>query len=85
MLVLSGKVTDIYQNVKLNWFFSCSYNADKINIEFRLKTLRKTLESLTRCYENMIVMGDFNVELNKANMQNFLNLYNIKNLIKEKN
>ena len=35
-------------------------------------------------YGNMILIGDFNVKTNEANMQNFLNLYNLKSLIQEK-
>ena len=35
-------------------------------------------------YGNMILIGDFNVETSEANMQNFLSLYNLKNLIQEK-
>ena len=32
----------------------------------------------------MILMGDFNAKLNKANVENFFNLYNLKNLIQDK-
>ena len=37
-------------------------------------------------YENIILMviGDFNVEPNEANMSDFLNIYNFKNLVKQK-
>lgn len=36
-------------------------------------------------HDNMIVFGDFNAELNETNIRNSLKLYNLKNLIKEKN
>lgn len=35
-------------------------------------------------HDNMIVFGDFNAELNETNIRNSLKLYNLKNLIKEK-
>ena len=39
---------------------------------------------MTRRYDIMIVMDDFKVGSNEANMQHFLNLCNLKNLITEK-
>ena len=42
------------------------------------------MDNLNATYENIILIGDFNVEPNEANMSDFLNIYNLRNLAKEK-
>ena len=64
--------------------FFCSYDANKNNIKFHLDILGKALDLLTTRYDSMILMGDFNSEPNEANVQNFLNLYHLEDLIQEK-
>ena len=69
---------------KKKQFLPCCFIANKNKIKFHLSTLRNTFINLTRRYDIMIVMDDFKVGSNEANMQHFLNLCNLKNLITEK-
>ena len=35
-------------------------------------------------YNNLIILGGFNVDPDETNMSDFLNVYNLKNFVKEK-
>ena len=49
-----------------------------------LENISAGLDQFSASYDNIIIMGDFNVEPEEINMSNFLNIYNMKNLVKEK-
>ena len=42
------------------------------------------MDKLCTNYENIILLGDFNVEVEEKNMSEFMNLYNLRNLVKQK-
>ena len=46
---------------KKKWLFSCSYNPNRENIENHLENLSKSLALYSCSYENLIIVGDFNV------------------------
>ena len=54
---------------KKKWLLSCSYNSYKNNIV---------------SYDNIILLGDFNVAPEEAKMSEFLNMYSLKNLVSQK-
>ena len=52
--------------IKLNFrkkkrFVSCSYNPNKNNISSHLQRLRNSLDLYSAKYENIILIGDFNI------------------------
>ena len=49
-----------------------------------MKNIRTGLDQLSATYDNLILIGDFNVEPEEEIMLDFLNLYNLKNLVKQK-
>ena len=53
------------------------------NIQHHLACLSKNLDSFHAKYENFILLGDFNVEINNQFMQDFCDTYNLKALVKE--
>ena len=61
----------------------CFYNPHKSNIANHLKNICKTLDKLSSTYENLILLGDFNAEPEEESIAEFLNLYNLKNLVKQ--
>ena len=61
----------------------CSYNPHKSNIANHLKNISKTLDKLSATYENFILLEDFNAEHDEESISEFLNLYNLKNLVKQ--
>ena len=70
---------------KTKWLLYCSYNPSRSNIDFHLQLLNRNLALYSSCYENFMVIGDFNVEANNSAMSVFSDTYNIENLIKEPN
>ena len=71
--------------MKKKWLLSCSYNSHKNNIGIHLQIIGKTLDKLIASYDNIILLGDFNVEPEEAKISEFLNMYSLKNLVSQKN
>ena len=49
-----------------------------------MKIISTGLEQFSATCDNLILIGDFNVEPEEENMLDFLNIYNLKNLVKQK-
>ena len=64
------------------WLLGCSYNPHKEKIISHLNNLSTALDKLCTNHENIILLGDFNVEVEEKNMSE--NLYNLRNLVKQK-
>ena len=58
---------------KKKWLLYCSYNHIKVTSQ----------DKLSANYHNLILLGDFNVEHEEESIAEFLNLYNLKNLVKQ--
>ena len=58
---------------KKKWLLCCSYNLDKNKILPHLHVISKALDDLSKKYDNLILLGDFNNEPEAKNMSNFLN------------
>ena len=69
---------------KKKWLLCCSYNPDKNKILPHLHVISKVLGDLSKKYNNFIFLGDFNNEPEEKNMSNFLNIYHLKNIVKQK-
>ena len=67
---------------KKKWLLSCSYNPKRENIENHLETLSKSLALYSSSYENLIIVGDFNVCVEEISMSGFCNTFGLKSLKK---
>ena len=56
------------------WFLGCSFNPH----------ISSALDNLSTDYENVILLGDLNVEVEEKNLYNFMSVHNLKTLIKPK-
>ena len=61
----------------------CSYNPHKNNIGSHVKTLSEFLDSDSSTYEKVLILGDFNVEVDDQNMKTFSDSYSLISLIKQ--
>ena len=68
---------------KKKWLLCCSYNPHKSNIANHLKNICNTLDKINSTYDNLVLLGDFNAELEEESISEFLNLYNLKNIVKQ--
>ena len=66
------------------WLLNCSYNPHKNNIGTHLKALSNFLDSHFSTYEKILILGDFNVEVDDQNMKTFCNSYSLISLIKQR-
>ena len=64
------------------WLIRCSYNPHKENIASHLSNVSAALDKLCADYENIILLGDFNVEVKEKNISDFMSPYNLKSLVK---
>ena len=53
------------------WLLNCSYNPHKNNIGNHLKALSNFLDSHSSAYEKVLILGDFNIEVDDQNMKTF--------------
>ena len=59
------------------WLINCSYNPHKNKIATHLDRLSKSLNIFSSNYEKFIILGDFNVEINKNHMKSFFENYDL--------
>ena len=69
------------QNTKI--LINCSYNPHKSEIKKHLTPLRNFLDLHSSKNEKILILSDFNVEKEEANMKSFCEKYNLKSLIKQ--
>ena len=62
----------------------CSYNLHRDKITPHLKNISTALDKLSTDYGNVILLGDFNVEVEEKNLSNFMSVRNFKTLVKQK-
>ena len=53
---------------------------EKMTLHLRIASV--ALDKLFTDYENVILLGDFNVEVEEKNLSNFMSVHNLKILIK---
>ena len=66
------------------WLLGCLYNPHKEKTTSHLINLSTALDKLSTDYENIILLGDFNVEVEKKNMFKFKSVYSLRNLVKQR-
>ena len=57
----------------------------KSEIKKHLTTLRNSLDLHSSKYEKILILGDFNLEIEEANIKSFCETYDVKSLIKQPN
>ena len=82
----SNKTESIFTEInfrKKKWLIRASYNLDKSNISNHLHHLNKGLGNHLGNYDNILLLGDFNLEFSESYLADFCDIYNLKNLVKE--
>ena len=69
------------QNTKIP--ATCSYSPHKSEIKNHLTALRNSLDLHSSKYEKILILSDFSVEIEEANMKPFGENCNLKSLIKQ--
>lgn len=64
---------------KKKWLLCCSCNPYKNNVQFHLENLTKRLAWYSSNYENLIILGDFNVSIDNSCMAGFCDTFDFRN------
>ena len=67
---------------KKNWLLFCTYNPNRNIITNHLDALKRSLDPYSTKYENLMVIGDRNAEINLECMKLFCETYDLSSLIK---
>ena len=62
---------------------NCSYSPYESEIKKNLAALKNSLDSYSSKYEKVLILGDFNVEIEEANINSLCENYNLKLLTKQ--
>ena len=65
------------------WLVVAGYNPHKENTTKFLNAISEEMDKLLPKYENLLALGDWNSEMTEESMENFCEMYNLENLIKE--
>ena len=65
------------------WLINCSYNLHKNTIGNHLRALSEKLDIYSSSYSNVIILGDFNIEVKEQQIKAFCDNYGLKNLIRQ--
>ena len=65
------------------WLLCCSYNPSKLQIASHIQEISNGTDAYCKKYENMLIMGDFNVDVKEASLHLFCNQYKLKSLNKD--
>ena len=68
---------------KKKWLLCCSYNPHKKNISNHMHHLNKDLDVYLKNYDNLLILGDLNSELEETCLNDFCNVSNLKSLNKK--
>ena len=93
MLFVRGNILQqrLFQLRKKKWLLSCSYIeqisyillSKRENLGSHLETLSKSLALHSSRYENLILVGDFNVFVDEFRMSGFCYTFDLKSLMKD--
>ena len=83
--VLPSDVECIFLEMRIRqskWLIVGGYNPHKNKISYFLDHVGRELDKYLSKYENLLLLGDWNCEMNEEEMKTFCETYNLENLIK---
>ena len=84
MLYLELECTFLEVRIRQNkWLILVGYNPQKENIGDFLGKVSLELDKLLSKYENLLMLGDWNSAVSEEDMENFCEIYDLENLIRE--
>ena len=65
------------------WLLCCSYNPNKLQIASHIQEISNGIDGYCNNYENILIMGDFNVDVKEASLHLSCDQYKLKSLNKD--
>ena len=82
--VETNPIEGFYVEINLHnnkWLINCSYNPRKNMIRNHLRTLSEKLDICSSSYNNFIILGDFDIEMEEQQIKAFYDNYGLKSII----
>ena len=86
LLSNSNKTENFFAEInfrKKKWLICASYDPHKSNISNHVHHLSKGLDNYIENDDNIFLLGDFNSEFSEPCLNDFCDIYNLKNPVKE--
>ena len=83
---LPDKIEGIFVEInfrKSKWLLYGTYHPPSQNDNFYFQSIGRALDIYTQTYDKILLAGDFNAKEQDVILKNFMELYNLKNLVKE--
>ena len=87
LLQINTEIENICFHINLRnrkWFICAAYNPQKNLSSSFFKVLTTCVESYLTQYDNLLIIGDFNVEEKEKNLQDFMQNLAINNIVEER-
>ena len=68
---------------KLKWLLFGTYHLPSQSNSFYVDNVGRALGISTQTYDRFLLVGDFNAEEKEFTLENFMDLYNLNNLVKD--
>ena len=84
--VFFNNIEAFFTEIKVSackWLVCCSYNPNTTNVSAHLEQIRKALDTYSKKYEHILLMGNYNVDVKETNMKVFYNQHRLKALNEE--
>ena len=65
------------------WLLCCSYNPDKLQIASHIQEIPNGIDAYCNKYENILIMDDFNVDVQEVSLHLSCNQYKLKSMNKD--
>ena len=76
--VVKNLIEALFTEIRIKsskWLPCCSYNPNKPQISSHLQELSNGIDTNCNMYENILFIGDFNLDVKEANLHLFRNQY----------
>ena len=84
--IIKNQIEAFFVEIRIRnsiWLLCCSYNPNKLQIASHIQEISNGIDAYCRKYENILILGDFNVDVKKVSLHLFCNQYKLKLLNKD--
>ena len=84
--IINNQIEAFFAEIRIGnseWLLCCSYNPNKLQIASHIQEISNRMDAYCSKYDNMLIMGDFNVDGKEVSLHVFCNQYKLKLLNKD--
>ena len=84
--IIKNQIEAFFVEIRIRnsiWLFYCSYNPSKLQIASHIQEISNGIDAYCNKYENILIIGDFNVDVKEVSLHLFCSQYKLKSLNKD--